>query len=307
MSDTDQQTAVQTVLCPNCGRENAAERLFCQFCRHRIATAVQDALIASGPAGASLVEAQQVLAALQAAQGEKKDLLQQVEALKAQLDEAHAATADPISPTGIVEEVSKKLTGVEGAATTPQSATPQSTTTQSLAGDVEKTWKSVEAKVVSLEEKVTSKAKDIEADLQKKPQVSLNPNSAQPGLGSAPPANKPAEFDPRKTVAFGGIKSLPVVAWVVILNGAQKGEDFRLIEGKNSLGSAAASNIKLSDPAVSAEHASINYREGKFVISDLDSTNGTFMNDDSEPVARVVLQDGDVIRVGETSLKFKSL
>jgi len=43
------------------------------------------------------------------------------------------------------------------------------------------------------------------------------------------------------------------------------------------------------------------------VITDLDSTNGTFLNDGAEPVSRVELKDNDVIRAGETSLKFKCL
>jgi pSer/pThr/pTyr-binding forkhead associated (FHA) protein len=54
-------------------------------------------------------------------------------------------------------------------------------------------------------------------------------------------------------------------------------------------------------------HASISYKDGKFVITDLDSTNGTFINNDSDPLARVELRDNDIIRVGETSLKFKCL
>jgi pSer/pThr/pTyr-binding forkhead associated (FHA) protein len=98
-----------------------------------------------------------------------------------------------------------------------------------------------------------------------------------------------------------------VAGWVVILNGAQKGEDFRLHEGKNTVGKATGSDITLHDPAVSAMHASISYKDGKFVITDLDSTNGTFINNDSDPLARVELRDNDIIRVGETSLKFKCL
>jgi pSer/pThr/pTyr-binding forkhead associated (FHA) protein len=98
-----------------------------------------------------------------------------------------------------------------------------------------------------------------------------------------------------------------VAAWLVILNGTQKGEDFRLLDGKNMLGKAAAANVKLLDPAVSAEHASINYKDGKFVITDLDSTNGTFINDVADALARVELRDNDVLRLGETLLKFKCL
>ena len=114
-------------------------------------------------------------------------------------------------------------------------------------------------------------------------------------------------FDPRKTVPLSSMRRPPVVGWLVALDGAQKGEDFRLREGKNSLGSAEGSEITLRDQAISSKHASISYRDGKFMITDLDSTNGTFVNGDTEPVARVELKDNDLIRVGETTLKFKCL
>ena len=115
------------------------------------------------------------------------------------------------------------------------------------------------------------------------------------------------EFEGGKTVALSSIKRAPVVGWLVAMNGAQKGEDFRLREGKNALGTAAGSEITLRDQAISARHASISYKDGKFTITDLDSTNGTFVNDSEEPVARVEIKDNDIIRVGETTLKFKCL
>lgn len=120
-------------------------------------------------------------------------------------------------------------------------------------------------------------------------------------------AGNSGSFDPGKTVPLSTIRRSPVVGWLVALDGPQKGEDFRLREGKNALGSEPASEVVLRDPAVSGRHASINYKEGTFVITDLDSTNGTFLNGNAEPVARVELKDNDVIRVGETALKFKCL
>jgi Inner membrane component of T3SS, cytoplasmic domain len=130
-----------------------------------------------------------------------------------------------------------------------------------------------------------------------------------PDLGATRPDGNAGGSDPRKTVPMMSLKRSPVVGWLVAMNGSQKGEDFRLREGKNTLGSAASAEveIKLSDPAVSGKHASISYRDGKFVLTDLDSTNGTFVNESAEPVARVGLSDNDVIRLGETTLKFKCL
>jgi hypothetical protein len=127
------------------------------------------------------------------------------------------------------------------------------------------------------------------------------------GAAAAPAAATAPAADVRKTVTLASLHRAPVVGWLVALNGRQKGEDFRLREGQNTIGSAAGLEVTLDDPAVSAKHASVRYREGVFSLTDLDSTNGTFVNDGTDPVARVELKDNDVVRVGEISLKFKCL
>jgi len=115
------------------------------------------------------------------------------------------------------------------------------------------------------------------------------------------------QFDPSKTVVLAAKRLAPVVGWMVVIEGTQKGEDFRLREGKNTLGTASDAEVRLTDPTVSQKHASLQYKEGKFVLTDLDSTNGTFVNLSHELVARVELHDNDTVRVGETTLKFKCL
>jgi hypothetical protein len=128
----------------------------------------------------------------------------------------------------------------------------------------------------------------------------------RPDMGETRPDEKP-KADLGKTVLLTALKKAPVVGWLVVMNGAQKGDDFRLHEGRNSLGTASDAEVALRDPAVSQKHASISYKEGEFTLTDLDSTNGTFVNDGAEGVARVQLRDNDTIRVGETTLKFKCL
>ena len=130
----------------------------------------------------------------------------------------------------------------------------------------------------------------------------------RPDMGETRPDDRPAAaFDGGKTVPLTALKRAPVVGWLVVLSGAQKGEDFRLREGKNALGTARDSEVLLQDPAVSGKHASVSYKDGKFQLTDLDSTNGTFVNDGPESVARIELQDNDTVRVGEPTLKFKCL
>jgi hypothetical protein len=111
----------------------------------------------------------------------------------------------------------------------------------------------------------------------------------------------------RKTVLLTDRHRPPVVGWLVALNGEQKGEDFRIRDGQNSIGSASDVDIVIKDTGVSGKHGSLRYKEGKFYLTDLDSTNGTFLNENKEPISREELKDNDVIRVGDVSLKFKCL
>jgi hypothetical protein len=111
----------------------------------------------------------------------------------------------------------------------------------------------------------------------------------------------------RKTVLLTERHRPPVVGWLVAMNGEQKGEDFRIREGQNTIGSAADVDIVIKDAGVSGKHGSLRYKEGKFYLTDLDSTNGTFLNEGMEPISREELKDNDVIRVGDLSLKFKCL
>lgn len=111
----------------------------------------------------------------------------------------------------------------------------------------------------------------------------------------------------RKTVVLAETQKPPVVGWFVALDGSQRGEDFRVREGQNTLGSDPGCDIVLNDSTVSARHASLRYKEGKYVFSDLDSTNGSYLNDGAESIARADLKDNDVVRVGSVRLKFKCL
>jgi hypothetical protein len=137
--------------------------------------------------------------------------------------------------------------------------------------------------------------------------------AAKTRLEGAPPpavAGAPGGAAPvagRKTVLLSEVRKAPVVGWFVALSGEQKGEDFRVRDGQNTLGSAADCDIVIRDMTVSAHHLSIRHKEDKFVLTDLDSTNGTYLNDGAESVAREDLKDNDKVRVGDVVLKFKCL
>jgi hypothetical protein len=111
----------------------------------------------------------------------------------------------------------------------------------------------------------------------------------------------------RKTAILTEQRKAPVVGWFVALDGEQKGEDFRVRDGQNIIGSGPDADIIIRDATVSARHASLRYKDQKFYLTDLDSTNGSFLNNASETLAREELKDNDVVRLGAISLKFKCL
>jgi pSer/pThr/pTyr-binding forkhead associated (FHA) protein len=98
-----------------------------------------------------------------------------------------------------------------------------------------------------------------------------------------------------------------LVGWLVALDGPQQGEDFRVREGQNIIGSGPDADIRLQYESIAARHASLGARDGGFSLTDLASGQGTFLNDRSDAIAREALADNDVIRVGAVSLKFKVL
>ncbi len=138
----------------------------------------------------------------------------------------------------------------------------------------------------------------LEPDLAR--EVGASREGAAPRESATPGAG-------RRTVVLTDKRKPPVVGWFVALTGPQKGEDFRIREGPNVIGSATDADIVLRDSAISGKHASLRYKDQKFTITDLDSTNGTFLNDRADPIAREELKDNDIVRMGEVSLKFKSL
>jgi hypothetical protein len=65
---------------------------------------------------------------------------------------------------------------------------------------------------------------------------------------------------------------------VRILSGSQAGQIVALHPGKNRLGRAPSCEVKIASTSVSKEHAEILNVDGKLIVTDLNSRNGTFVN-----------------------------
>lgn len=78
---------------------------------------------------------------------------------------------------------------------------------------------------------------------------------------------------------------------------------FPLESDEIKIGRLQTNDIILPDPNVSRVHAKIERRNESFFILDLDSTNGTYLNE--KRITEAKLKDGDIIRVGSTRLLFR--
>jgi len=91
--------------------------------------------------------------------------------------------------------------------------------------------------------------------------------------------------------------------WVSIEEGIDAGRSKSLSPGGVYTIGRDGADIALQDVKVSRKHAEIGlYGPGAYVLRDLASTNGTWLN--GKPVGdRAKLNNGDVIRVGDTAIR----
>ena len=94
-----------------------------------------------------------------------------------------------------------------------------------------------------------------------------------------------------------------IVGWLITYTRTPDGEDYRLYAGYNRIGANPVCDIALDDETVSGSHAIIVFRDGRFLIKDDLSRNGTFVNGREISEAHP-LQIYDQIRIGNTYLTF---
>jgi diguanylate cyclase (GGDEF)-like protein len=103
-------------------------------------------------------------------------------------------------------------------------------------------------------------------------------------------------------VTGGKAKIDPTTACLVVIYGAELGRRIPLGTGQTECGRSDKTSIPLDDDAVSRRHARFAWTGSSFIVTDLGSTNGTFVNDAS--VRERTLQDGDQVKIGHTIFKF---
>jgi len=103
--------------------------------------------------------------------------------------------------------------------------------------------------------------------------------------------------------AVSGVDSLPSgSALLVVKRGPNAGSRFLLDRDTTSAGRHPDSDIFLDDVTVSRRHAEFRRDGAEFVVVDVGSLNGTYVN--REPVDTAVLANGDEVQIGKFRLVF---
>jgi len=89
-----------------------------------------------------------------------------------------------------------------------------------------------------------------------------------------------------------------------VIAGAEEGTRHTCVRERTLIGTDALADLLLSDPTVSRAHCEIVVSDGKVIVRDLESRNGTSVNGVSVVAAH--LTNGSVIRVGRTELLFEA-
>lgn len=100
-------------------------------------------------------------------------------------------------------------------------------------------------------------------------------------------SGEPGEPDEKVRLTLGGMNS----------------DDVRIVEfsDKATLGRRSTNSVVISDNAVSGEHCRLTYSDGKVIVEDMGSTNGTILNGEKITVSEI--KNGDVLILGKTKYK----
>jgi pSer/pThr/pTyr-binding forkhead associated (FHA) protein len=96
------------------------------------------------------------------------------------------------------------------------------------------------------------------------------------------------------------------LASLLVRNGAMKGRRLPVKVPVVNIGRAEFNDVVIGDPSVSTSHAKLQRRDDVWVLTDLGSTNGTFV--EGEPLTgELAIVAGSTIRFGEVSVLFEPL
>jgi diguanylate cyclase (GGDEF)-like protein len=94
----------------------------------------------------------------------------------------------------------------------------------------------------------------------------------------------------------------PGDACIIVIYGPELGKRLPLGKASFGIGRSAKNDLFLDQESISRQHARITFDGERHWVHDLNSTNGTYVND--KLVQETELSDGDQVRIGRSILKF---
>jgi hypothetical protein len=140
-----------------------------------------------------------------------------------------------------------------------------------------------------------------------KKQMKFSPykNAAAPQTQQSHAPRAQPQSQPQAPAHVPPVVRAPTHGVLIVVSGALAGRRVDVGAQPITIGKGQATLQIDDDPAVSTRHAELALRGGAFVVTDLGSTNGTFVN--SQRIAQPTrLGDGDLLRFGNTQMKFRT-
>ena len=130
------------------------------------------------------------------------------------------------------------------------------------------------------------------------------PRGQAPRPTAVPPAGKPKK-PPRRAVAGSAANPhAPLVGRLVVVEPPESRGIAYSLADEISVGRAPGCQVTVDDTFVSQVHARVFSREGNYLVEDLGSTNGTYLNSKKVSGA-MIMQRGDRLQVGNTVLELE--
>lgn len=156
-------------------------------------------------------------------------------------------------------------------------------------------------------EKAPEPPKSAEPQKKAEPKKAEAPPKAAeapaPQKAAAPPKKSDAEYE--KTVMGDlGLKPSDLKKTLVGVLTQEGGGPFPLVDDATTIGRDPSNAISVQDGSISTRHARIVRKDGVFMIEDLQSRNGTFLNGEQITKDAKPLADGDLLRLGKVIMTF---
>ncbi len=91
-------------------------------------------------------------------------------------------------------------------------------------------------------------------------------------------------------------------ATLLVIQGDDQGTRFEVDDSEVGIGRSPRNEIRILDTEISRMHASLEFRANSFVLTDRDSSNGTFVN--GVAIKSSKLKSGDQIQLGRSAILF---